>query len=276
MRFIVCGIPNLHKYWSLLQAAAIRADALGFWGALIPDHYMWGQKSGGDSTMESWTALSYLSAKTRRIMLGTFVTPVPLRPPGVLAKVVSTVDVMSCGRAVLGVGAGTSKTGFEGYATWDEPAVRVEKTREGVELMLKLWEGKKVNFKGKYYSAKGAVLRPRPVQRPHPPLLFGGQKRKMMELAGQYADLFFVPQWSGTPPAVSKSIVLDSAKKHSREGCVAFVGGGSLPPNGRDLPAEYRALVKSAEKQAYEYLLVSFPREDYLRMMEEFAREHIG
>ena len=276
MKFILCGIPNLYRSWSLLEKAVMLGDKLGFWGALVSDQYMWGPKGGGDSTMESWTILSHLSAKTNRIRLGTFVTPIPLRPPGILAKVVSTVDVISKGRTVLGVGAGTSRTGFEGYATWDEPSVRVAKTREAVELILRLWEGERVDFKGRYYSEKGAILRPRPVQRPHPPLLFGGQKRRMMELAGQYADMFYVPQWSGIPPAVSKSIVMGSARKHSREGQVSFVGGSTLPPKGDDHRASYRGLVKAAEEDGYGYLLVSFQRSDYLSRMEEFAREFMG
>jgi alkanesulfonate monooxygenase SsuD/methylene tetrahydromethanopterin reductase-like flavin-dependent oxidoreductase (luciferase family) len=71
---------------------------------------------------------------------------------------VSTMDVLSSGRAVLGVGAGWSQTEFEGYSTWDDSKTRVEKTKEGVELILQLWQKPQVDFKGKYYHARGAIL----------------------------------------------------------------------------------------------------------------------
>ena len=275
LRFILCGIPNTYENWPLLEKAAVRADELGFWGAVIPDGYMWGPKNGGNSTMEAWTVVSHLSAKTKSIKLGTFVTPIPFRPPGLLAKVVSTVDVISNGRTILGVGAGSSQAAFEGYSTWEGPSVRVSKTREGLELMLRLWEEEKVDFEGRYYFARGAVLSPKPIQRPHPPLLFGGQKKRMLELAGQYADLCFVPQWSGVPAKVTKSVVMASAAKHSRDREIAFVGGGTLPPRGEDTKAGYRTLVQSALEDGYDYLLVAFPREHYLPAMEEFAREFL-
>jgi alkanesulfonate monooxygenase SsuD/methylene tetrahydromethanopterin reductase-like flavin-dependent oxidoreductase (luciferase family) len=274
LKFIICGIPNMYENWPLLEKATVRADELGFWGAVIPDSYMWGPQKGGDSTMEAWSIISHLSARTKNIKLGTFVTPIPFRPPGMLAKVVSTVDVVSNGRTVLGVGAGSSQAAFEGYSSWDDPAVRVAKTKEGLELMLRLWEGEKVSFEGKYYSAKGAVLRPQPVQKPHPPLLFGGQKRRMLELAGQYADLCFVPQWAGIPPEATKSIVTASAAKYSREGEISFVGGGTLPPKG-DIVEEYKSQVESAREDGYDYLLVAFSLQDYMPRMEEFAREFL-
>ena len=87
-----------------------RAGVLG--RAVIPDHYMWGESRGGDSSLESWVALTYLVGKTQRLKLGTLVTPIPFRPPGILAKMVSTLDVISSGRAVLGVGVGWSQTEF--------------------------------------------------------------------------------------------------------------------------------------------------------------------
>jgi FMNH2-dependent dimethyl sulfone monooxygenase len=83
-----------------------------------------------------------------------------------LAKMVSTVDILSNGRAILGVGAGWSKEEFEGHSEWNEPKIRVNKTIEGLELMVKLWTQKEVTFEGKYYRAKAAVLEPKPVQKP--------------------------------------------------------------------------------------------------------------
>src|SRR5207302_11305553 len=101
--------------WNQIQKVAIESDQLGYWGFVLPDHYMWGSERGGDSTFETWTALIYLAAKTEKIRLGTLVTPIPFRPPGMLAKIVSTLDLLSNGRTILGVGAGWPAIGSEGY-----------------------------------------------------------------------------------------------------------------------------------------------------------------
>src|SRR2546428_6924715 len=109
LRFILSGLGNWYNGWSLTDQAVQLADKLGFWGAVIPDHYMWAESYGQqqkDSTMESWVALTYLAAKTQNVKLGTIVTPIPFRPPAMLAKMVSTMDVLSAGRAILGVGRG--------------------------------------------------------------------------------------------------------------------------------------------------------------------------
>ena len=118
--------------WTQIQKAAVEADQLGYWGFVLPDHYMWGQDRGGDSTFETWTALTYLAAKTEKIRLGTLVTPIPFRPPGMLAKTVSTLDLLSNGRTILGVGAGWSQTEFEGYSEWNSNKIRVDKDQGGV------------------------------------------------------------------------------------------------------------------------------------------------
>src|SRR2546426_12212151 len=104
----------------------------------MPDHYMWG-RMGGDATLETWTALAFLAARTKKIKIGTLVTPIPFRPPGILAKTVSTLDIISIGRTVLGGGAGWSPTELEGYSEWDPPKILGGKTDEGLQIILKRW-----------------------------------------------------------------------------------------------------------------------------------------
>jgi len=183
MKFIL-SLSNWYRHWELVSAAAIRADELGFWGLAMPDHYLRAQ-GRDDATLDSWIGLCHLASKTSAIHVGTMVTPIPFRPPAILAKMVSTVDVISMGRTFLGVGAGWSRREFEAYSEWNEPSVRVAKTEEGLRLILDFWTKDKVEFQGKYYHAIGGVLEPKPIQKPHPPLLFGGLSRRMLQLAGK-------------------------------------------------------------------------------------------
>ncbi|MEM2362628.1 MAG: LLM class flavin-dependent oxidoreductase [Candidatus Nezhaarchaeales archaeon] len=181
----------------ILEDIVLEAEKLEYDAFFVTDHYMlpW-----SNETLESWIYLSYLSAKTSRIRLGTAVTPIPFRQPGVLAKMVSTLDVLSNGRAILGVGLGWYVPEFEAYSTWDPNNVRFEKTVEALNLITKLWIEEKVDFEGKYYKAKEAVLLPKPIQKPHPPLWFGGIGKKMLKLAAELGNglICIGPRWLPT------------------------------------------------------------------------------
>lgn len=167
------------------KKAAIEAEKNGFDSLLVWDHYM---LPYGKKTFDSYILLSYLAAETDRIKLGTCVTPLPFRNPAVLAKMISSLDILSCGRTIIGIGAGWSREEFEGYSTWDGAGVRVRKTEEALKLMIKLWTEERVNFEGDFYSASGAVLEPKTVQKPHPPLWVGSTGKKMLKLAAEYGS----------------------------------------------------------------------------------------
>jgi alkanesulfonate monooxygenase SsuD/methylene tetrahydromethanopterin reductase-like flavin-dependent oxidoreductase (luciferase family) len=278
LRFILSGLGNWYNGWSLTDQAVQLADKLGFWGAVIPDHYMWAEAYGQqqkDSTMESWIALAYLAAKTQNIKLGTIVAPIPFRPPAMLAKTVATMDVLSSGRAVLGVGAGWSQTEFEGYSTWDNPKTRVDKTREGVELILQLWQKPEVDFKGKHYQAKGAILDPKPVQKPHPPLMFGGVGTRMLRLAGQYSDICHIPPWIHVSIEKARSIVKQEARRFHREDKIAFAAGSVA---NRDQKFALKSVEQDVEKAAKDgalYYIAPLQRTGYLDNLKEFAKNII-
>jgi alkanesulfonate monooxygenase SsuD/methylene tetrahydromethanopterin reductase-like flavin-dependent oxidoreductase (luciferase family) len=266
---------NWATQWPLIDRAVPLADEGGFWGFLMPDHYMWGKDRGGDSTLETWTTLSYLAGKTKKIKFGTLVTPIPFRPPGMLAKEVSTLDIISGGRTILGVGAGWSQTEFEGYSIWDEPKVRVDKTVEGLELILRLWESEgKVDHSGKYYSAKGAVLEPKPVQKPHPPLLFGGVGNRMLGLAGRFGDIIVIPPWYEGGFEAGKKVVVASARRHHREDKLSFAELSFGFREKYDRQA-ITAKVQAAKKSGCEYFIIGFPGETYLESMEDFTKNVI-
>jgi len=273
LRFILSGLGNWYRSWKLIQEAVPAADELGFWGMTLPDHYMWGEDRGGNSSLETWVALTYLAAKTRQIKLGTLVTPIPLRPPGVLAKMAATHDILSSGRTILGVGAGWSQTEFEGYSEWVDPRTRVDKTDEGVRLILKLWQEPVVDFHGKFYTAKGAVLEPKPVQKPYPPLLFGGIGTRMLRMAGRYGDICFIPQWVKMPVEKARAIVTQEAKRAGRQNKVSFAVGS---PVHRDQKFDMKAVEQSVQKAAesgYLYYVIPFLQEGFMESMREFAKQ---
>jgi len=279
MKFFLSGLGNWSTDLDLITKAIIEADKLGFDGALMSDHYMWGEmqwnkRPDSNSTLETWTTLTYLAAKTQQIHLGTLVTPIPFRPPAMLAKMLSTLDVLSDGRVVLGVGAGWSQPEFEGYSEWNMPRVRVDKTIEGIELIIKLWTQDKVTFNGKYYKANNAILEPKPIQKPYPTLLFGGRGKRMLKLAGKYVDICYIPPWNGTETREkAKQRILTEAKKHDRTDKIAFMANGT-ELKGPYNSEEYSKRVESAVKEAATYFLVSFPRSrEYINTLKTFAEE---
>ena len=169
----------------LIRDVAVAAEEAGFYGFLSWDHYMLPDSS---ETLDAWSILSYLAGQTSRIKLGTVVTPLPFRPPSQLAKIVSTVDLLSGGRTILGVGAGWHRPEFDGFSEWLPTGKRVAQTSEALELITTLWGGGTSDFSGRYFSSKGAEILPSPVQKPHPPMWFGVKGPKMMELAALYGD----------------------------------------------------------------------------------------
>jgi len=229
------------------------------------------------STLDAWTALTYLACRTQSIHLGTLVTPIPFRPPGLLAKVVSTLDLISSGRSLLGVGAGWSKPEFDGYSEWSSAKMRVDMTDEGVQLILRLWQDNTVNFKGRFYKASGVVLEPKPVQKPHPPLLFGGEGPRMLRMAGKYADICHIPDWTKPSPWKAREKVLREARRHRRERKLSFAGGSSRPLAPRYERGQQGKKVEEAREQGCEFFVVSFlgPRKESLGWLRDFAKNII-
>jgi len=281
MKFFLAGLGNWYKELDIVKEAILEADRLGFDGALVPDHYMWGSREPSRRrpddyvTLDSWVLLTYLTAKTEQIRLGTRVTPIPFRPPGMLAKMVSTLDILSNGRVILGVGAGWSKEEFEGYSEWNEPKVRVDKTFEGLELIVKLWTQKEVTFEGKYYRAKAAVLEPKPVQKPYPTLLFGSSGDRMLRLAGKYGNICYIPH-TQTPEEFEegKKKVLRVAERLNRTDKIAFMVG-EMSRVSYD-QKEYFRRVEEAIEVGASYFQTSFPRnESLINSVRRFAGEII-
>ncbi|MBY8985749.1 MAG: LLM class flavin-dependent oxidoreductase, partial [Candidatus Lokiarchaeota archaeon] len=155
---------------------------------------------------------------------------------------------------------------------WSSPGVRVSKTYEGLDLMIQLWTKDKVDFEGKYYQSKGAILDPKPLQKPYPKLIFGSQGTRMLKLAGQYGDICFIPPWPGKNPEDMKQIVKESAQLHNRTNKIAFMAGEMGPSD----IGEYLTKVEQAVGDGAGYFLASFQRTTNLTdTIKKFATEII-
>lgn len=171
----------------LIKQVAIAAESCGFYAFLSWDHYM---LPDAPDTLDAWSILGSLSGITSRIKLGTVVTPIPFRPPAQLAKIVSSLDHLSGGRSILGVGAGWHQPEFDAFSEWATAAERVSRTEEALGLITELWSGKPTTFKGNYYNTTNATISPKPTQVPRPPLWFGVRGRRMLKLAARYGQVW--------------------------------------------------------------------------------------
>ena len=274
MKFYLTGLGNLAENQNHITESIIEADKLGFDGALMPDHYMWGNEIGHSmknpyNTLETWTTLSYLAGKTKNISLGTLVTPLGLRHPGILAKMLATLDNLSGGRVVLGVGAGWSQVEFKGYSNWLEPADRVTKTVEALKVLLALWSQDSVTHHGKFYDLEDAVLLPKPVQKPYPRLLFGSQGNRMLKLTGQYGNIYYVPPWLQGKASEITANVIGAANEYRREVPKLMLG---IMDAAKYNKSDYTTGIEAAHAMGAEYYTVAFPRNDP-QAMSKFADE---
>ncbi len=204
MRYALMIEPQQGCSYADQLAIARHAEASGFEALLRSDHYDSFPGEAGRPTTDAWTVLAGLARETTRIRLGALVSPVTFRHPGTLAKIVATVDEMSGGRVVLGLGAGWNE---EEHAHLGLPfppiEVRAEMLEEQLAILRGLWqEPDGWSFAGRHYSVPGSLFRPRPVQQPAPPIIVGGEgSPRSMRIAVRFADEFNVN--SSTPERVA-------------------------------------------------------------------------
>jgi alkanesulfonate monooxygenase len=175
-----------------LAAIATEAEQLGFAKLSVMDH-VWqiGHLGPPEAEMlEAYTTLGYLAARTSRIKLLAWVTGVVYRAPGLLAKAVTTLDVLSEGRAYLGIGAAWNEEESRGLGLFFPPtAERFERLEEALQICLQMWSDNDGAFAGKHYQLARTLNSPQSISRPHPPILIGGGgEKKTLLLVAQYAD----------------------------------------------------------------------------------------
>jgi F420-dependent oxidoreductase-like protein len=175
-----------------LGRVAREAEAGGIARLTVMDHFWQIGPVGApeESMLEAYTTLGYLAAVTERVLLHTLVTGVVYREPGFLAKVVSTLDVLSGGRAGLGIGAAWFQEEAEGLGFAFPPlGERFERLEEALQICLQMWGEDEGAFEGRHYRLRRTLNSPAPLSRPHPFVLVGGGgERKTLRLVAQYAN----------------------------------------------------------------------------------------
>jgi F420-dependent oxidoreductase-like protein len=177
---------------STLAETARVAEQAGLSTFTVMDHYFQMEHAGSvaEPMLEAYTTLGYVAAKTERMTLGVLVTGVMYRHPGLLAKIVTTLDVLSGGRARLGIGASWYDREQRGLGVPVVPvAERFERLEETLRICLQMWSDDNGPFHGRHYQLAETLCVPPPISRPHPPILVGGGgERKTLLLAARYAD----------------------------------------------------------------------------------------
>jgi F420-dependent oxidoreductase-like protein len=188
--------------YETMTRVAQTADEVGFASAWLVDHFHTIPYPSQEVTFECWMSTAALARDTSNIRIGQMVTCNSYRHPALLAKMASTVDVLSHGRLNFGIGAGWYEHEYRayGYAYPDAPE-RLRQLREAVQVIRAMWTQEEATFEGKYYQVRGAINQPKGVQQPHIPLLIGGDGEKVtLKLVAQYADACNV----GDDPATVK------------------------------------------------------------------------
>jgi F420-dependent oxidoreductase-like protein len=218
--------PNQNTTWDDLVATWRDAESLGFDSAWVYDHFIpiFGDTDG--PCLEGWTMLSALAAETSRLRIGILVTGNTYRNPALLAKMATTVDHVSHGRLVLGIGAGWFEKDHTAYGfEFGTPHERARKLGEALDVITKLWSADHPSFAGKYYRLDHAPFAPPNVQKPHPPIVIGGQgKEWIVPLVARYGD-----GWNAvsgvTPDGIRerRKIIEEECRKIHRDPCPSYV-----------------------------------------------------
>src|SRR2546426_6652185 len=189
-RMDLVGISDPSEAYETMTRVAQAADALGYHSIWLYDHFHTFPIPTQEIIFECWTSMAALARDTKRVRLGQMVTCNSYRNPALLAKMASTVDVLSHGRLELGIGAGWYEHEYRAYGyPYPGAGERLRQLREAVQIILAMWTQEKATFEGTYYQVKGAINQPKGAQKPHIPLLIGGGGEKVtLKLVAQYAD----------------------------------------------------------------------------------------
>jgi F420-dependent oxidoreductase-like protein len=266
-----------------LKEIVTTAEESGFYSLWVMDHYyqikgMFGE-AYTDPMLEAYTTLGYFSGLTEKAYLGVLVTGVIYRHPAVLMKMVSTLDILSGGRAYFGIGAAWYEDEAKGNGIPYPPtSERFERLEESLKLATALWSSDEVSFDGKHFSAPAITNNPRPLSSPHPRILIGGTgPNKTLRMVAQYADACNIGDWVGTE---NMQKALDALKGH----CQALgrdydkIEKTSLCTanlSGKDTVASIISRIKELSAMGFTHVIFNMPDVYKITPLKTFAKEII-
>ncbi|MBI1259625.1 MAG: TIGR03560 family F420-dependent LLM class oxidoreductase [Chloroflexi bacterium] len=254
-------------------------DENGFYSLSPMDHFFQIGHNGPpeDPMLEAYTTLGYLAAVTEKIKLLTVVTGVVYRHPGILAKTMSTLDVLAGGRTYLGIGAAWNERESAGLGV-PFPALseRFERLEETLQIVLQMWSGDVKPYTGKHYQLAEAMNSPQPVSAPHPPILIGGSgEKKTLRMVAQYADacnLFL----GDTAVMQHKLDVLkqhcDNLGRDFKE--IELTATGSLNPETQSV-SEMIAICRAAAQIGITHVMIIVPNTYAMTSLDVLAKDVI-
>ena len=263
--FGITTAPMQVSYQDILRVWR-EADAIGEIGhAWLFDHLL---PIGGDPNgpiFEGWTLLSALAAQTERLRLGLLVTSNRFRPPAVLAKIATTVDIVSGGRLVLGIGAGSrpsipwARREYEAHGLpYHDFRPSVEALAEACTVIRRLWtEPGPFDFHGAQVNLTGAFGNPKPVQQPHPPILVAGRSAAVLRVAAEHADLWNIPG-GDIADAAGRSALLDRYCAEAGRDPAAVTRSIHLPVS-YDQPGITRDAIGEALGAGFRHITLGLP-----------------
>jgi probable F420-dependent oxidoreductase len=237
------SITNFGEYGDPREVARLAqiAEQAGWDGLFIWDHlaFVWGVSSG-----DPFIVLAAVAMVTTRLKLGTTVTPLPRRRPQVLAQTLTTLDRLSHGRMIFGVGLGGVPKEYTAFGESAEAKRRAAMLDEGLEMLTRLWSGESVTHHGAHYTVEGVTLAPLPVQRPRIPVWVGGASAGALRRAAQWDGWLPVSadetRMTQTPEQLASDLAVIRAHRQTSAPFDIAVAGYSTPADGA-LVHEYAA-----------------------------------
>ena len=276
-----------------------RAEACGFDSFWVMDHFHQIANVGEvqEPMLEGWTTQSVVAGFTNKIKLGTLVTGIVYRYPSVLAKVGATLDVLSKGRLFMGIGAAWNVDEATAYGISFPPVKeRMQRLEEAVHIIRKMWTEESATFSGKFYQIRNAYCNPKPIQKPHPPIMIGGSgERRTLKIVAKYGDACNI---FGSAETVKRKLGVLREHCHSvgrdydsivksklghvvidkdKEKVMELIK--DMPEDRRreyviyGTPEEVRRQVEAFRDAGIEYLIVNLEPERELQALEIFANE---
>src|SRR5689334_14633583 len=264
-RFGIMTAPSQVTYRDVLRVWQEADTIPQIEHAWLFDHLM---PITGDPTgpaYEGWTLLSALAAQTERLRLGLLVTSNRFRPPAMLAKIAATVDVVSGGRLEFGIGAGSrpghpvARREYEAHGLpFHDAAYAVGSLAEACTVIRRLWtEAEPFDFDGAYHHLTGAFCNPKPVQRPHPPILIGGRSTATLRVVAEHADVWNMPG-GDIGDAVERSARLDRCCAEIGRDPAAITRSIVLPVS-YDRPGNTRDSIAEAIGAGFQHIVLTLP-----------------